>query len=425
MTDPKAPNLRAKAAQILSEWLRTDCRLDELLEKESADLPFLMELLYGVARWKRLLMWVLRQLTKGRPDPRLIPYALVGMYQILFMDTVKAYAAVNETVEAAKEYGNKQGTGFINRILRQTVRRRARLVRAIQRQPLGIRESHPDVLLKRWIATHGQERVEALCRWNNQRAEVVVRVNLSQTTAQELRARWEAAGIRAVPHPFEPQSFLVLPRGVSIPKLVGYAEGWFSVQDPATTCAVALLNPQPGDVVLDVCAAPGGKTILIAEQMADKGKVFAVDVDSQRLGMLRQNIQRMRLRSLEIVQADATSPDLPRNLNETMFDRILLDVPCTNTGVLRRRPDARWRFSLERLQTITELQSRLLDNVSRLLKPGGILVYSTCSLEPEENELLIQRWLASHPRFRLLNSISLFPPESQTDGGYTAALRCD
>ncbi|MCX7590474.1 MAG: methyltransferase domain-containing protein, partial [Kiritimatiellae bacterium] len=173
----------------------------------------------------------------------------------------------------------------------------------------------------------------------------------------------------------------------------------------------------------DACAAPGGKTILLAEEIQDKGRIIAVDADPERINMLSENIRRMGFGSVTVKRADASRPsELITAVGVNSFDRILLDVPCTNTGVLARRPDARWRFNARRLQELTRLQVSLLESVASLLKPGGTLVYSTCSLEREENEALVENWLASHPEFRFVRSTRLFPPESQTDGIYAAAI---
>jgi 16S rRNA (cytosine967-C5)-methyltransferase len=216
----------------------------------------------------------------------------------------------------------------------------------------------------------------------------------------------------------------VLAHGSRVPDLPGFTEGWFSVQDPSTAVAPALLDPGPGQRVLDACAAPGGKTFVLAERMRGRGTLWAADVSPGRLRRLEENLKRMGLEWVQVRRADAASPLLGRMCGGEGFDRILLDVPCSTTGVLRRRPDARWRFSPERLNQLTRIQQAMLNNAATLLRPGGRLVYSTCSLEPEEGTELVRAWLRGRPEFRLLEERSLFPPDTQTDGVYAAALCC-
>ncbi|OPZ04079.1 MAG: Ribosomal RNA small subunit methyltransferase B [candidate division BRC1 bacterium ADurb.BinA292] len=223
------------------------------------------------------------------------------------------------------------------------------------------------------------------------------------------------------PHPYAPDECWVIPPGWAVPDLPGYAEGVFTVQDPATLAAVRLLDPQPGETVWDACAAPGGKAALIADRMDGRGRLFATDRYDDRLERLRDNLRRLQLAEVTVQKIDLRAPgeaaDLPAE-----FDRILLDVPCSNTGVLRRKPDARWRFSGDRLADLVELQGVLLDRCASRLKKGGVLVYSTCSLEADENQSHLQRWLARRPEFRLEREVVLFPPRSRTDGAYAARL---
>jgi len=195
-----------------------------------------------------------------------------------------------------------------------------------------------------------------------------------------------------------------------------------AIHDPATAMAVDLLDPQPGERVLDACASPGGKTALIADRTGSAGHIVACDVHADRIALLQDTLTRLKLPDVEVVKADLRKHGLPEPLIQEPFDGILLDVPCSNTGVLRRRPDARWRFDPDRLGRTVALQRALLDRMAALLTPGGRLVYSTCSLEPEENEEQIAQWLQEHPEFRQRESRSCFPPETQTDGAFAAVL---
>jgi 16S rRNA (cytosine967-C5)-methyltransferase len=303
------------------------------------------------------------------------------------------------------------------------VRERDDIRRELAAQKLGVRESHPDVLIRRWNARFGPERTAELCRFDNTRPDVVIRPNRLQITLEDLRGRLESAGIRATPHPAAPEQCLKLGHGTRVENLPGYAEGMFTVQDPSTLRSVDRLDPQPGESILDACAAPGGKTLLIAERLRGQGQIVAMDLHRDRLLPLADNLRRLRIDNARIVLGDASDPAAVGRAGGAPFDRILLDVPCSNTGVLRRRPDARWRFSPGRLGKLVRMQRSLLDSVSGFLKPGGCLVYSTCSLEHEENEGMVRAWVEEHPHFALGGCEVTFPPETRTDGVYAASLR--
>jgi 16S rRNA (cytosine967-C5)-methyltransferase len=191
------------------------------------------------------------------------------------------------------------------------------------------------------------------------------------------------------------------------------------VQDPATDLAIDLLDPQPGMRLLDACAAPGGKTFACADRMQNKGQIIALDRHLDRLARMQENMQRLQFSIIKHMRADATNP---RQLPQNTFDRILLDVPCSNSGVLQRRPDARWRITPERIAAMTDVQTRMLDATAPLLAPDGALVYSTCSLEPEENQLCIENWIHENPAFQIMDTRTSIPPASQMDGAFAARI---
>ena len=423
MKDAGRTNSRSAAARIIARWLSTGEFPDRLIEAGTQDRAFVMEVVYGVARWKRTLEWVIQRcVPSGRVSAEAKPFLMTGLYQILMMESVVAYAAVSETVEAAKS-GPAAAVGFVNAVLRRVLREKAAILDELSREPLGTRESHPDALVTDWIARFGEGRAEALCRWDNTRPDVTIRANVPRTTTDALAAAMKAAGVDVQPHPFAPSGCLIVPHGRRVDALPGYAEGLFSVQDPSTTAAVDLLDPRPGETVLDACAAPGGKTVLIVERMKGEGRLIAMDLHEDRLAVLRENIARLALAGVTVVQGDAAATEgIRKAVGGVAFDRILLDVPCSNTGVLRRRPDARWRFSQERLTELLSTQWAMLEEAAASLKPGGRLVYSTCSLQSEEGEEIIRAWLKDQPDFVLERQVTLFPPETRTDGIYAAAL---
>lgn len=417
-----AYHARATAARLVARWLESGDFPDRLLDDVSADRPFVMEVIYGVAKWRRLLDWVAGRYVKRDPEPPLYAHLLVGLYQLFRMSSVAEHAAVNETVEAAKHGPAHAGAGFLNAVLRRALRERAAIEARIPALPLAVRESHPDVLVERWAGRAGADGARRLCEWNNGRPDVVIRLNTARVSAAEYGERLAAGGVLATPHPFRPESCLSLPRGARVADLPGYADGLFAVQDPSTLVSVEQLAPKPGERVLDACAAPGGKTAMIAERMAGEGRLVAADVYPDRLDVLRTNLQRMRAGFAEIIQADLAGRKAPVGWSGGEFDAVLLDVPCSNTGVLRRRPDARWRFTLDRLANLMNLQRALLSAGAGLVRPGGRLVYSTCSIEPDENESLVGAWLRANPAFTCVSEVRLFPPDTATDGAYAALL---
>jgi 16S rRNA (cytosine967-C5)-methyltransferase len=412
---------RQVAAELVSRWLDTGDFPDRLLQAVHADRPFITEIVLGVARRRRTLEWALERHMRHRPGGMLGACLLVGAYQILFMTNVAEYAIVNETVEAANALIGKRSRSVVNGVLRNLLRHRDALRAELQKEKLAIRESHPDALVDRWVARLGEEATVSICRWNNQLPKLTVCLNSSRRSVSQFMTDLGAAGIHAEPHPAAPSTCVILPSGTNPSRLPGYAEGFFTVQDPAGLKAIELLNAQPGERILDACAAPGGKAVRIAIAMQGKGTFVAMDKHDDRLTRLKENLERMSLEAT-IVRGDACTANLRALIDGEMFDRILLDIPCTNTGVLSRRPDARWRFSKTRLKTMTAQQKAMLENAAKAVRPGGCLVYSTCSIEPEEGEELVTSWCLAHATFELKESQWLIPPGAMTDGAFAAQI---
>lgn len=411
-------NARGKAASILAQWLKRDVYLERLIPPDVADRAFIYETTYGVVRHKSELEWLIRALSPQTPDDDAVPYLFVGLYQIFMLDSVEEYAIVNETVDAVKQAGMNHYAGFVNAILREALRKKESLISRLERQPPHIRYSHPQIMVKRWAARHGEDKAVALCIWNNSRPAVTIRVRRDKSSVPDMMSKLQAAGIDAKTCEIMPDDCIELRHGVRITDLPGFNEGLFMIQDPSTLAPVLLLNPQPGEDILDACAAPGGKTIHIAEKMNDKGTITALDIDWRRLRAVKDNIERSGFRNIKLFEADARDKTA---MLRHKFDGILVDAPCTNTGVMRRRPEARWRFSENSLSESAAVQRDLLESCSAAVKPGGRIVFSTCSLEPEEGETLVERWANSHKDFTLEESRFIMPPGS--DGGFSARLR--
>lgn len=420
-------NSRAVAADMIARWMDTGDFPDRMMNRVQADRGFVMEVVYGVVKWKRELEWVLKQCMKHLPPLQIRAHLMVGLYQCLHLDTVEAYAAVNETVSAIKAVSGPTEANFVNAVLRRVVREKDHVNGALRTQPPGIRLSHPESLIRRWTSAFGETGAQALCDWNNRRAGVILRVNIARIQMADFRDRLASVGIRTEVNSFDPVRFCNLLKGTGVEDIPGYEDGWFMVQDPSTLMAVEMLDPKPLERILDACAAPGGKTVAIAEMMGGGGSLTAMDIHADRMLFLNDNLARMGLPEVRVIEGDmgecrpggAGIPELAG----LMFDAILLDVPCTNTGVLRRRADARWRFSPERLVKIGETQRAILDGAAQRVRVGGRLVYSTCSLEPEEDELLVAAWLRDHPGFEKVAERKLLPHRDGTDGAFAARLK--
>ena len=379
-------NSRRAAAFVVARWIATKDFPSSMLP-EGPDRAFVQDLVYTAIRRIRPLRRVLGELLKQWPKGELEALLYVGAAQILYMPDVPDFAAVSETVDAAKACENPSIAKVVNGVLRNVIRRREEFEKMIADAPLEERESFPTALVRRWSARFGAENAARLCAWHNMPAETFL-------------ARRDG-------------SFAKLERGQRVEDVPGYAEGDFIVQDPGTRLAVELLDPKPGERVLDACAAPGGKTVQIAWRGA---AVVACEVNPKRRRRLEENLARLRL-DVEVV------PELPSlTADPQLFHKVLVDAPCSNTGVLRRRPDARWNWNEEKLAALVKLQAEILDACASRVAPGGALVYSTCSNESEENESQVAAFLARHPDFSLAESRESIPFESGTDGAFAAKL---
>ena len=431
-SDSKAPGVlaRAWAIRILFRWLRhgefPDANLDRL-GVPSELRGFTMELVYGTVRWHGLLDAALGLLIERRPPTDAEAALLLGLCQLLKMPSIPAFAAIHATVEAAKIVGNRRTPiGLVNAALRNADRYRADLEEELAKAPPHIRLSHPDDLLARWTAAWGADRAEAICEWDNRPADVVLLTLPGGPTLPVLLERLHSAGIEAEPLPDFPDTAIRIAHGHRVESLPGFQEGDFAVQDPSTLAAVELLDVHPGQRVLDACAAPGGKAARIARLLAAEeppSALVALDLHEDRIGGLEATLRRLvpgMDRFVRVMAVDAAEAD-PEALGGP-FDRILLDVPCGNSGVLRRRVDARWRQDPERLTRIRAAQRRILDAAPRLLAPGGRIVYSTCSIDPAENSGQIDDFLSRNPSFRCLESRLNLPGDHGADGAFAAAL---
>ena len=402
--------------------------LDAALSKsalESADRRLLQELLFGVIRWQSTLDWLIRQKTEGRTQKQVLQILLrLGLYQIFWLERIPDHAAVNETVELARRLGCGPQSGFINAVLRGYLRERDATVQqldALKREQPAIGYSHPEWLYERWRTRFGEDNTRMLLEWNNKPPSTYARLNSLKTTAEALAQRWETEGVLFTPRNWdwtERDTVFELRSHPPLASLSTFQDGLFYIQDPSTLLAVRVLDPKPGEAILDACAAPGGKATYIAQLMQNRGFIMAQDIDVRRREMVRENCNRLGVR---IVNLSRATTAVNQDLSEP-FDRVIVDVPCSNTGVMRRRVDLRWRIEQAELKRLAATQIQLLEKVAEQVKPGGVLIYSTCSLEPEENKELVQRFVSKFPSFKLDHERALLPFDEGVDGAYVARM---
>lgn len=443
---------RDLAFEVLSRWMEQSGQAAQSLEDHLAaghlsasERGLALELVYGVIR-RRATLDALLQEHVQRPLEKVETGALallrLGAYQLVFLSGAPAYAVVNETAGLARRLGRPQWTGFVNGVLRSVGRAlteetattpaanaipladgRFRVVRG---KPFpdpaldytgyfAAAFSFPHWLAERWRRRFSSNELTRLGFWFNTPPKLTLRVNALATSRGEFLKALEAAGVSASAgeHP----DSVRLERSARVSGLPGFHQGWFAVQDESAMGAATLLAPRPGERVLDLCAAPGGKTSHLAALMHDQGSIVAADVDAARLALVSENSRRLGLSIIETRTVRRDLADLP----DGPFDAILVDVPCSNTGVLGKRPEVRWRIGPADIAELARLQSQLLHAALARLPPTGRLVYSTCSIEPEENHDLLANALATQPAWRIAEE-RFHTPGQPADGGYQALV---
>lgn len=366
------------------------------------DRAFATELAYGTIRWRRRLDWMLGQLMRGDPESLTawIRHILrMGLYQLMMMDQVPAAAATHESVDLARRYGHEGTVRLTNAILRTAIRKRDQLERPVRGEDpvteLGVTHSYPAWLTKRWIGRYGAEGAAELMKAGNRPPLLTVRVNTSRSTPRDLAEALRREGIR-VEAGLWLDDFLSIRHTGDLRRLPAHEAGLFQVQDESAGLAVRLLDPRPDETIVDLCCAPGGKATYIAQIVGAGGRVIACDTSLHRLRRVEENRRRMGLGQLRLVGMDGRSPGV-----DFAADRVLVDAPCSGLGTIARRADLRWRRKAEDIDRLRSEQLALLESGAGLVKPGGVLVYSTCTIEPEENEEVVAAFCGRHPGFRL------------------------
>jgi 16S rRNA (cytosine967-C5)-methyltransferase len=441
---------RAICLDILNRVEETALHPDRLLTDSfkryryfnSLDRAFLTELTYGVIRWRERLDWVIRLFSKipiEKIELETLNILRLGLYQILFLSRTPSSAAVNESVELAKRIRGKGGAGFVNAVLRSAIRQKDEIrYPDIHEDPvlhLSVVQSHPLWLVQRWVRERGVEETLQICMFNNQISPLTLRTNTLKINREDLLEKLKEEELSPIPTVYSEEG-IVLQHPPPTSELPFLRKGLAIIQDEASQLVTSILDPKPGEQILDACAAPGGKTTHMAQRMENQGGIYALDLSNAKLDLIEGLCERLGIKIIKTVKGDASKIlPVPQGMK---FDRILADVPCSGFGTLRRNPDLKWRRGEVDIQRMGELQFSILRNLSMYVEEGGLLIYSTCTVFREENEDVVEKFLEAHPEFQLDRMDNLlpeksrpliegsyfktFPPKGEMDGFFAARL---
>lgn len=432
--------------------------LNEIIEKEAysnisisrnigkeisyLDESLIRELVYGVIENKLYIDWIINKFSKvksNRIAAIIKDIIRIGVYQIIFMDKIPDSAAVNESVKLAKKYGHKGSIGFVNAILRNISKNKNNIElpekHVAPLEYLSIKYSHPKWMIRKWIEDFGFEFTESLCIANNGKPTLNIRVNTLKTTKEELMSALKNKGFKIREGEYA-KDCIIIDNPIRITDTNEFNRGLFQIQDESSMLVAQIMDPKPGDFVLDVCSAPGGKTTHLAQIMGNKGLIIARDIHEHKLQLIKDNIERLGTSIIQVEKFDAL--DIDEKLIEKI-DCCLVDAPCSGLGLIRRKPDIKWRKYEEGVSQISKLQYDILTNSSKYVKKGGTLVYSTCTIQKEENIYLIEKFLEKNKDFKMSNFentvnvhslketaqkgyIELYPNIHKTDGFFICKL---
>lgn len=384
------------------------------------DRALATEIVYGTLRSEGTLDWIIgRFLPHGLESvpPLALDILRMGGYQLIFTERIPAHAACNESVKLAKKFFPPRIANFVNAVLRRVATKKDELPWPdFNKNPvdfISLKYSHPRWMVKMWVKELGLKETEKLCQANNLRPKLSVRVNTLKTSPEKLIPLLEKRKLKVVRSELIPEA-LIIREGRSVLNLPEFKQGLFTVQGESSILVSRVVAPQAGETILDVCAAPGGKTTHLAQLMGNQGLIIAVDIHAQRLRLLRRTCKQLGVEIVATVEADGT---LLGGVIKEPVDRILVDAPCSGLGVLAKRPDSRWRKNLGQIKELSRLQVRLLESAAGFVKPGGVLVYSVCTISRKETTEVVKGFLKGHPEFSL-DDVPDMPQDSNFDGGF-------
>lgn len=389
------------------------------------DIGLISEIVYGVTTWKLTLDEIIKKYSKikiKKISPWILNILRMGIYQIIFLDKIPKSAAVNESVNLAKRYGHASSSNFVNAILRKIEKNDYEEFFKIKDdiERISKTTSMPKWIVEELMKSNDEKEVEQICKNSNIKPKVTIRVNTLKINKQELIKKLKEKGIECNEPQEKVDDFLILEKIKNIENIDEFKKGYFTIQDISAGQTARILNPQPGELVLDACSAPGGKTTYMAELMKNKGKIEAWDIHEHRTKLVEQNAQRLGINIIETKVKDASLYD--ESLKEK-FDKILLDVPCLGIGVIKRKPDIKWQRKPEDIEKITEIQKKILNNCSKYLKKDGTMVYSTCSILKEENQDVVDKFLKENSEFYMEpNEVRNILPNQEKDGFFICKI---
>lgn len=427
--DKKYSLARFAAVKILNRYERSDSYLDKLLafqlgrnEFSPQDKNLLTEIVNGVVRWRAKLDWVLTGFYHGdyHKSINLVKNAMrVGLYQMLFLNRVPIPAAIDESVEIVKVLQGDKAAGLINAVLRNIARNIDKIRYPNDQDDiifyLSIMHSHPKWLVKKWVENFGLEETKQLLEVNNNKPYIPIRINVMNSNFEEVTKIFEEKELPFEKSPYLENSVNLQSPNINIAQTELFKQGKITVQDTAASLVCKLLNPQENTLVYDLCAAPGGKTFFIGELMNNTGEIIAIDKYEQKVRLIEESGKRLGLKNIKTFYFDAKEYK-----NEKKGDYVLCDVPCSGTGTLQKKPDIRWKREQEDINKMIPLQREILANSAKLVAVGGALVYSTCSIEPEENYKNIEDFLAKNKNFELDRAEKYLDAELCKDGYFQA-----
>ncbi|MFP4527744.1 MAG: 16S rRNA (cytosine(967)-C(5))-methyltransferase RsmB [Candidatus Kapaibacterium sp.] len=413
------------AVKLLNRYDRSDSYIDKLLAAELAhsdlnypDKALLTELVNGVIRWRNKLDWGLNGFYFGDYQKclNMVKNAMrVAFYQIMFLDRIPVPAAINESVEIVKRIQSQKTANVVNGVLRNLARNIDNIRYPRRGDDLvyhmSIIHSHPKWMVRRWLDRFGESETERLLAVNNSRGKVIIRINNITTNREEVTQFLKKNNIDFELSPYSERSVIITSRGVDMASTELFRQGKITIQDTSATMACELAAPAEGSTIYDLCAAPGGKSFLLAEISGNSGRVVAIDKYKSRLRFIDEGAQRLGLDSIETYIYDSTQ-DLPFD----PADLVITDVPCSGLGTLSKKPDIKWKREPEDFPKIIQIQRNIMANAARMVRPGGVFLYSTCTIEPEENTGNVEWFLENYPEFEIDPAEKYLPAEVCRDG---------
>ncbi|NLM03936.1 MAG: 16S rRNA (cytosine(967)-C(5))-methyltransferase RsmB [Clostridiales bacterium] len=441
-------NAREGALKILYDIEKNKAYSNISLNKElknnkytQIDKNFITELVYGTLENLIYINHIIQQFSKMKIkniNPWILNIIRLGVYQIIFLDKVPNFAIVNESVNLSKKY-NKKASGFVNGVLRNIIRNKDKLeIKTMDNEHkkyLSIKYSHPQWMVERFLKYFSMDFTEELLKANNKRPKFYIRVNRLKTDVKEVMEILNKANIEVKESPFIPEALIINSGFTQLEKLEIFEKGYIYIQDLSSMLVSRILDPQEGNFVIDICSAPGGKSTYMAELMNNKGQILSRDIHEHKLKLIKQNAKRLGINIINVEHFDATKLD--HNLLGKA-DKVLVDAPCSGLGVIRRKPEIKYRKDENDIKDITQIQRRILQNASQYVKSNGELVYSTCTIIPDENEYIVEDFLKNNSKFKLIDinskyskiipgehggkMVQLYPHIHDVDGFFIAKL---